>query len=166
MTKIKRMNIESTLVTGLLTIFRKYLSDPLNPQRTNTLWIRSSVMSSETPTVNHGRKSYIVKESNKPSFPQVIIGNYQEINTKQYINNHWVTAGEIIIRILDVGDVTRIGGLGGQISYIIKNYSSVFSDIGIKKITMTATPTGSGADEINSFFEKEITLSFEVIVDE
>jgi len=166
MTKINRSSIESTIIAGILVILRKCLTDPLNPKRTNSNWIRNSAKVTETPTTNYGRKHYIVKESAKPLYPQVIVQSYDEDNKQKYITSKYETTSNCIIRIMDIGDPTRVGGLGGQISNIVKTHLSDFYKLGIKNLSFTATPTVEGGDGENDFYEKEITLSYTVIVNE
>jgi len=170
MTKINRISAESTIVTNFLKLFRLYLSDPLIPVRTNTNWIRSSEMVRKDMTPEgaeplSNRKRTIVKESLKPDYPQVIVCDYNEKSARKSIKlvtgSYYQVDCELTIRIKDVGDVTRISNLAGQVSQILhKYYQSDIMPNGISNLDWDIVSTSGYADDDNEFNEKQVLLTF------
>lgn len=164
MTKIKRTELEHKIITGIfLPVLREGLTDVHTPARTNSNWIRSSMLITQPSTV--GRKKYIVKESAKPSFPQVIVGDFIEKNVvDNFIDgkiNYRVNA-ELNIIITDVGPVSNVSNLAGQISNLLmsRKYTSL-RKLGISRLEFDIVSTPGYSDDDNDYNEKQIEVRFE-----
>lgn len=180
MTKIDRSKIEKYIVTDLfLPTLRKYLVDPnsssVQVKRPNSSWVRSSIPvrteNSNSNARDFGVKRNIVKESTKPQYPYVIIGDFNETNTAETIevvdNVYYRVDGELTIRILDVGDVTRVSNLAGQISNILYEYKkSVFMAKGLSNLEWNIVSTPGYSADNNEFNEKQIIVTFNARIDE
>lgn len=176
MTKIIRSQLEHKIITDIfLPVLRENLSDVYSVSRTASQWIRSSILNSKNsvPEKNDltvGRKKYIVKESVKPGYPQVIIGDFNVSNeVDSMINNklNYRANCTLNIRILDIGDVTRISNIAGQISAILmtKKYTDLRTG-GISKLSWDEISTPGYSDDDNDFNEKQIELKFEARLSE
>jgi CTP:phosphocholine cytidylyltransferase-like protein len=74
---------------------------------------------------------------------------------------------ELTIRLLDVGDVTRISNLAGQISKALYTYrGSTLMDKGISKLQWNIVSTTGYAADDNEYNEKQVLLTFNARVDE
>lgn len=176
MTKINRAKAERTIVNLFLALLRNQLTDPLSPARENINWIRASeyvrdeVIPEGAIPVNT-RKRQIIKESRKPDYPMVIVSDYTEKNEVETIkvdtDVHYLVSCELTIRIKDVGDVTRIGNLAGQISSMLKTYrQSQLLTKGISRLEWDTTPVMGYAVDDNEYNEKQILLTFRARFDE
>lgn len=165
MTAFTRKTLEKECVNLVLDTLRAYVTDPLTPARPTTSWIRTSVLYREEPQDNTSRKSFLVKESAKAGFPQVIVSDFNEINTLSYFyKGSLKSAGykvncELTLRVLDKGDITRISNLCGQISDVLMDYkNSKLINSGISNLNWTInTMPPNFADD---YFEKQILLTF------
>lgn len=176
MTKITRATAESTIIKLFLTKLRLSLVDPLSPARTNSNWIRSKVevRKSIIPTGNTDltRKKYLIKESDKPDFPQVVVGGFRETNEPATIkldtNVYYRVPCELTIRVLDTdGDYTRIGDLIGQISgTLYTNYSKDYQVNGISDLKWQIIPTPNWETDAGEYNEKQVLLTFNARYDE
>lgn len=177
MTKIDRSKLENYIVTSIfLPVLRKYVEDPcVQLKRPNSSWIRSSmpIRTSETNSSVHdyGSKRKIIKESAKPQYPYVIIGDFNETNTPETIevvnNVYYNTSGELTIRIVDVGDVTRISNLAGQISQILYKYKkSEFLSKGISNMEWSVVSTPGYSSDDGELNEKQILITFNARINE
>ncbi len=163
MTKIERSALRSTVIKLFLEVLRNNLVDPLTPKRPNASWIRSSLLLREEPSVNNGRKDFLIKESAKPGFPQVVVCDFNE-TTEQHTYNkgtdpNYKTTCELTIRVLDSGPVNRCDSLAGQISNILKTKRATdFSPNGISKMNWTSmTMPDNLADD---YHENQFTITF------
>jgi hypothetical protein len=166
MTKINRNALESSIINSLLTILRAGLTDVYIPVRTGTNWIRSSMKVTEpsTSAESVGRKKYIIKEASKPNFPQVIVQDFVERNvTNTFINGkiNYEVECEVTIRVLDIGGVSRIGGLASQISdLLVTKKATDLRTAGISKLEYDVISLPGYADDDNDYNEKDISLRF------
>lgn len=164
MTAIKRKELESVIINKFLTVLRNNLTDPLSPARANSNWVRSSVMVRAATANPQGRKRYILKQSQKPGYPQVIVSDFNDNNSKVTINKSGgrqiKVEGELTIRILDIGDVTRIGSLAGQISNTLSTRTSEFTSVGLGNLEWESISLPGYADDDNEYNEKQISLTF------
>ncbi len=173
MTKINRNALESSIINSLLTILRTGLVDVYNPARTNSNWIRGSVLVTEesAPVNTVGKKRYIVKEANKPLFPQVIVQDFIERNvTDNFIDGkiNYVVDCELTIRVLDINSsVSNIGNLASQISdLLVTKKTTDLRTAGISKLEFDVTSLPGYADDDNNYNEKDVSLRFEARLSE
>jgi hypothetical protein len=164
MTKIERIELEHKIISDIfLPVLREGITDVYTPQRNNSKWIRSSTLVTQASTV--GRKKYLVKESAKAKFPEIIVGNFVERNVvDNFINGkiNYRVDGELDIIITDVGDVTRVSNLAGQISdLLITTKYTTLRNLGISKLEFDIIPTPGYSDDDNNYNEKQINVRFE-----
>ena len=175
MTKITRNKAESTIINLFLTTLRANLIDVYTPVRTGSDWIRASALirQDNLPTASVtgvtvkslSRKRGIVKQSQKPDYPLVIVGDFDETNEiytfKKGTDSYYKVNCELVIYITDVGNVTRIGGLAGQISEILKSKKiSSFKPNGITMLEWVIISTPGYSDDNNEYNEKQIRVNF------
>lgn len=180
MTKIARNKLENYIVTDLfLPVLRKYLTDPkatsIQNSRPNASWIRSSFPvrkdNSNAQVRDYGVKRNIIKEAEKPQYPYVIIGDFNETNEAQTIevstNVYYKVSCELTIRILDVGDVTRVSNLAGQLSKLFYTYKKTeFMSKGISNLEWNVVSTAGYSSDDGELNEKQVLLTFDARVDE
>lgn len=171
MTKINRKLLENHIVTSVfLPVLRTGLIDVVLPARTTSNWIRSSVLTTqssvpESDSKTVGRKKYIVKESAKPGFPQVIVGDFNTYNEVDSTINgkiNYRANCTLNIRILDIGDVTRVSNLAGQVSALLMTtkYTTLRTG-GLSRLEWDEISTPGYSDDDNDYNEKQIEVRFE-----
>lgn len=180
MTKIKREKLEHDIVTNIfLPLLRLKLVEPgaslnQNHRPTNT-WVRSSMPVRDgvanKQVRDFGAKRNIVKESLKPQYPYVIVENFNENNEvatiKVNTDVYYKVPCELTIRLVDVGDVTRISNLAGQISSILKdNRESDLLAKGLSRLKWNIVSTPGYSSDDGEMNEKQILLTFDARVDE
>jgi hypothetical protein len=176
MTKINRASADKVITNIFIDALRVRLSDPLSPARTNSNWIRSksTIRTDIIPAGNQdlSRKRYLQKESDKPDFPEVVVGGYRETNEITTINLgngvYYRVPCELTIRVLDnSSDVTRIGNLISQISYVLRKfYVSDLQSKGISNLEWSIIPTPGFETDSGEYNEKQVLLTFTARVDE
>jgi hypothetical protein len=180
MTKITRSTLEHTVVVDIfLNSLRNRLVDPNAPttktRRPNSSWIRSSFPVRTSNTIegvtDYGTKRKIIKESEKPQYPYVIVENFNETNEAVSINVddsvYYRVPCELTIRLTDVGDVTRISNLAGQISNVFyKHKKADYSSKGISNLQWVVVSTPGYASDGNEFNEKQVIVTFDARIDE
>jgi len=163
-----RSSFETTVVNLFLTNLRTYLSDPITPARTNTNWIRSSLMvkNDSTPTTDTDltRKRWLTKESNKPGMPQVVVGNVTLDSSQKTINlgtnPNYESEAELTIRIVDIGDISRIGNLTSQIDSLLETYRGTFMTSGVSNMSWAILSDVGGPESESEYRESQIVVRF------
>ena len=175
-TILTRKNLENYIITDIfLPLLRDNLKDPsvsnVKHARPSSSWIRCSLpvrqATSSDGVRDYGSKRTIVKESAKAQYPYVILTSFEEENSLQTIDPsskcHYAVDCTLTIRVLDVGDVTRVANLAGQISHLLqtKKKDSLLIH-GLQNLEWNVVSLKGYTVDSSEYYEKQIVLAFTV----